>query len=177
MTPNDAFEVFDTDRSGAIDELEFYEAMMALGVEMSEDDSTKLFGEIDEDKTGTVSFEEFEQAWLKSCNVREELEMRGLEPKFTIFSDQVNRDMLIEHVKREEEEIKEEYAVALSKATEMRQQARHRKEEKKAKRRRQKHMEERRANKEKTRRDRELRQQLRHEKREQARRERIEAEL
>merc|ERR1711965_648090 len=67
MTPNDAFEIFDTDRSGFIDELEFYEAMVALGVGISEDDSSKLFATIDEDKTGTISSEEFEQAWIQTC--------------------------------------------------------------------------------------------------------------
>ena len=81
MTPNDAFQIFDSDRSGVIDELEFYEAMMALGVNIGEDDSTKLFAEIDTDKTGTISFEEFEKAWARICNVREELEMRGIKPK------------------------------------------------------------------------------------------------
>ncbi|GER49054.1 centrin2 [Striga asiatica] len=55
----DAFEQFDTDRSGTIDANELNEAMRVLGFESSEEEITRIIAEVDKDGSGTIDFDEF----------------------------------------------------------------------------------------------------------------------
>merc|ERR1712166_1651704 len=55
----EAFDLFDTDGSGAIDGKELKIAMQALGFEPSNDEIAKMMADIDVDGNSTVEFEEF----------------------------------------------------------------------------------------------------------------------
>merc|ERR1712139_689932 len=55
----EAFDLFDTDGSGAIDAKELKIAMQALGFEPSVDEVAKMVKDIDIDGNATVEFEEF----------------------------------------------------------------------------------------------------------------------
>merc|ERR1712006_22462 len=55
----EAFDLFDTDGSGAIDAKELKIAMQALGFEPTTDEVAKMVKDIDIDGNATVEFEEF----------------------------------------------------------------------------------------------------------------------
>merc|ERR1712193_104307 len=55
----EAFDLFDTDGSGAIDAKELKIAMQALGFEPTTDEVAKMVKDIDADGNATVEFEEF----------------------------------------------------------------------------------------------------------------------
>merc|ERR1711998_38152 len=55
----EAFDLFDTDGSGAIDAKELKIAMQALGFEPTSDEIAKMMNDIDADGNATVEIEEF----------------------------------------------------------------------------------------------------------------------
>lgn len=55
----DAFAVFDTDNSGAIDRKELKRLMKKLGQALSEAELDAMMSEVDENGDGEISFEEF----------------------------------------------------------------------------------------------------------------------
>jgi Ca2+-binding EF-hand superfamily protein len=54
-----AFEIFDVDHSGAIDQEELTSLMHALGFNYSEEEMTKIFEEVDTDGSGVIEVNEF----------------------------------------------------------------------------------------------------------------------
>merc|ERR1711937_1132859 len=55
----EAFDLFDTDGSGAVDATELHTAMKALGFEPKKEEISKMIKEMDKDGDATVDFEEF----------------------------------------------------------------------------------------------------------------------
>merc|ERR1711966_585918 len=55
----EAFDLFDTDGSGAVDASELHVAMKALGFEPKKEEIAKMVKEMDKDGDATVDFEEF----------------------------------------------------------------------------------------------------------------------
>merc|ERR1712100_986277 len=55
----EAFDLFDTDGSGAVDASELHTAMKALGFEPKKEEIAKMVKEMDKDGDATVDFEEF----------------------------------------------------------------------------------------------------------------------
>merc|ERR1712100_205685 len=55
----EAFDLFDTDGSGAIDAKELKVAMRALGFEPKEEEIRKMISDIDKDADGTIDYDEF----------------------------------------------------------------------------------------------------------------------
>merc|ERR1712054_262287 len=55
----EAFDLFDTDGSGAVDFTELHTAMKALGFEPKKEEINKMVKEMDKDGDATVDFEEF----------------------------------------------------------------------------------------------------------------------
>ncbi|CAF0719920.1 unnamed protein product [Rotaria sordida] len=54
-----AFDLFDTDHSGAISLPELKQALSALGVRVNDHEARQMFSAIDIDKNGRIEFEEF----------------------------------------------------------------------------------------------------------------------
>lgn len=55
----EAFDLFDTDKNGAIDTHELKVAMRALGFEVKKDEVMKIMHEYDQDEKGLVRFNDF----------------------------------------------------------------------------------------------------------------------
>merc|ERR1711998_563270 len=55
----EAFSLFDSDASGAIDVRELKAAMRALGFEIKNEELKKMVSDIDNDGNGTIEFQEF----------------------------------------------------------------------------------------------------------------------
>lgn len=83
LSPQDAFELFDTDGTGRIDELEFADVLEYFGLDVSDEKQEALFRKYDKDASGFIDYTEFRAMWLRLANVREELAKRGIvAPKY-----------------------------------------------------------------------------------------------
>lgn len=104
LTPLDAFEVFDDQGVGLLDEDEFHFALEYLGIKLSDEKMENLFNSFDTDKTGTIDYNEFREAFLQVCDIKRELQERGeTVPTFTrrkVLMDLL-RPLLIEDEERE----------------------------------------------------------------------------
>lgn len=112
MTPMDAFEMFDEDRSGFLDEDEFYYAFEYLQLKLKDTKHEVLFAKYDFDLTGSIDYYEFRDVFFDVCDVKKELEDRGVDvPSFT------KRKVLVEMLRPLvlEEEEKERRAIAEAK--------------------------------------------------------------
>jgi Ca2+-binding EF-hand superfamily protein len=104
LTPMDAFEMFDEDASGFLDEDEFYYAFEYLQLTLKDTKHEKIFTKIDHDEQGSIDYLEFRDVFLAICNVRRELEDRGIEvPSFTTRAtlESMFRAILLEEEERE----------------------------------------------------------------------------
>ena len=55
----EAFDVFDTDKSGQISQSELSKVMSQLGYNLNDAQVTQIMTHIDSDKSGEISFDEF----------------------------------------------------------------------------------------------------------------------
>ena len=55
----EAFELFDTDKSGSIDKTEMFNLSRVLGNPLTMDEVNRMFAKYDLDGDGTISFSEF----------------------------------------------------------------------------------------------------------------------
>eukprot|EP00949_MAST-11_sp_MAST-11-sp1_P000971 g971.t1 len=109
LTAKDAFDMFDEDHSGSIDEDEFALACEYMQLGLSDEKMETLFMRHDRDGSGTIDYHEFREVWLSTCNPRKELEGRGVPVgKYTTRFQLINK---LRKVLDEEEE-KEEKAQA-----------------------------------------------------------------
>ena len=112
LTPMDAFEMFDEDKSGFLDEDEFYYAFEYLKLKLKDNLHEKLFHKFDFNQTGSIDYYEFRDIFFLVCDVDLELEHRGIDvPSFTSRETKVN---MLKPLMLEEEE-KERRAVAEAK--------------------------------------------------------------
>merc|ERR1711990_952128 len=81
----EAFDLFDTDGSGAVDASELHTAMKALGFEPKKEEISKMVKEMDKDGDATVDFEEFCVMMAEKMNQKDGKEemMKG----FRLFDD------------------------------------------------------------------------------------------
>ena len=106
IAPRDAFHVFDADRSGFIDEDEFFYLLQYMGIDTDEGTREKMFAKYDRDRDGTIDYFEFKQVWLYLTDARRELEERDIDiPKFASKNQLIK---LLEQVLLEEEEMEAE---------------------------------------------------------------------
>jgi|TARA_B100000475_G_scaffold71465_1_gene51327 hypothetical protein len=92
LTPQDAFRMFDLEGAGKISKTAFPRVVGALGAGKNlpgkTDDSEErraavdaLFGKIDKDKSGEISYDEFRSAWVRLVDVEGELKKRSRKPR------------------------------------------------------------------------------------------------
>ena len=106
LAPKDAFCIFDQDRSGAIDEDEFFYLLQYMGIDSDEGTRERVFAKYDRDKNGTISYSEFKQVWLYLTDARRELEERDIPiPKFASKKHLIKMldEVLLEEEKMEAE--------------------------------------------------------------------------
>jgi len=84
LSPKEAFDKFDTDCSGDIDEDEFFYLLECVGVKGREEYQERLFRKFVKSGARTIDFDGFKYAWILLSNPRKELEERMVPnlPKF-----------------------------------------------------------------------------------------------
>ncbi|OQR99686.1 regulator of chromosome condensation (RCC1) [Achlya hypogyna] len=87
LSPKDAFELFDEDGDGQLNELEFADVVEYFNIKANDAKQERLFKKYDKDKSGFIDFQEFRAMWLQCIDVEEELRARKIEiPKYTTRS-------------------------------------------------------------------------------------------
>ena len=84
LAPKEAFDKFDTDCSGDIDEDEFFYLLECLGINGKEEYQERLFRRFVKSGSRNIDFDGFKYAWVLLSNPRKELEERMVPnlPKF-----------------------------------------------------------------------------------------------
>merc|ERR1712167_556951 len=101
----EAFDLFDTDGSGAVDSSELHTAMKALGFEPKKEEIAKMVREMDKDGDATVDFEEFCVMLAEKMNQKDGKEelMKG----FKLFDDDNTGKISMKNFKRVAKELGE----------------------------------------------------------------------
>jgi alpha-tubulin suppressor-like RCC1 family protein/Ca2+-binding EF-hand superfamily protein len=110
LTPLDSFETFDEDQSGFLDEDEFFYAMEYMGLNPTDHKHEELFTHFDSNHTGSIDYYEFREVFLMMCDVRRELEDRGVDvPTFARRKtlEVILRGLLDDEERRERQAIAE----------------------------------------------------------------------
>ena len=88
--------------TGAINEDEFFYVLEYLKLEVTDQKQEQMFLKYDKDGSGEIDYTEFRQIWFSVCDVRKELQDRGVDiPK---FSTRKNLQRTLEKLLDEEEE-------------------------------------------------------------------------
>merc|ERR1711966_104428 len=101
----EAFDLFDTDGSGAVDASELHTAMKALGFEPKKEEIAKMVKEMDKDGDATVDFEEFCVMMAEKMNQKDGKEelLKG----FKLFDDDSTGKISMKNFKRVAKELGE----------------------------------------------------------------------
>merc|ERR1711903_100028 len=99
----EAFDLFDTDGSGAVDSSELHTAMKALGFEPKKEEIAKMVREMDKDGDATVDFEEFCIMLAEKMNQKDGKEelLKG----FKLFDDDNTGKISMKNFKRVAKEL------------------------------------------------------------------------
>merc|ERR1719230_193236 len=101
----EAFSLFDSDASGAIDVRERKAAMRALGVEIKNEELKKMVSDIDNDGNGTIEFAEFLQMMTGKMGEKDTRE--DIEKVFKLFDDDNTNKISFRNLARVAEELGE----------------------------------------------------------------------
>merc|ERR1712023_347034 len=101
----EAFDLFDTDGSGAIDAKELKVAMRALGFEPKKDEIRKMISDIDKDGDGTIDFDEF--MMMMSAKMAEKDSREEIMKAFRLFDDDQTGKISFKNIKRVAKELGE----------------------------------------------------------------------
>jgi hypothetical protein len=94
------FERIDTDRGGSIEHGEFYEALIAAGVEdITEEGVLTLFAMIDEDGSGEIDREEWEETIKFYLELKREDEMMHQDTDQAAFAREIREEKLLHAAK------------------------------------------------------------------------------
>ncbi|CAD8178376.1 unnamed protein product [Paramecium pentaurelia] len=102
-----AFTLFDTDKSGSIDESELRNAMKALGFNASKEEVQKMVEQIDRDGSGTIEFQEFVEMMKKKMLEDKNVEVE-IEKAFNYFDDDNEGAIDLEKLRRVAADLGEE---------------------------------------------------------------------
>ena len=78
LGPRDAFDLYDQDRSGTLDEDEFALALEYMKMPGSDGALERLFAKYDADGSGSIEYGEFRTAWLGLADPKKELDARNI---------------------------------------------------------------------------------------------------
>merc|ERR1711970_874592 len=98
----EAFNLFDSDASGAIDVRELKAAMRALGFEVKNEELKKMVSDVDNDGNGTIEFTEFLSMMTGEMGSREDIEK-----VFKLFDDDNTNKISFRNLARVAEELGE----------------------------------------------------------------------
>merc|ERR1711965_568449 len=101
----EAFDLFDTDGSGAIDAKELKVAMRALGFVPKKDEIRKMISDIDKDADGTIDYDEFMQ--MMTVKMSEKDSREEICKAFKLFDDDDTAKISFKNLKRVAKELGE----------------------------------------------------------------------
>merc|ERR1712010_225555 len=101
----EAFTLFDSDASGAIDVRELKAAMRALGFEIKNGELKKMVSDIDNDGNGTIEFAEF--LGMMTGKMGEKDTREDIEKVFKLFDDDNTNKISFRNLARVAEELGE----------------------------------------------------------------------
>ena len=101
----EAFDLFDTDGSGNIDQKELKVAMRALGFEPKREEIKKLISEVDKDGTGVIDFPEFLD--MMTAKMAERDPREEMLKAFRLFDDDESGKISFKNLKRVAKELGE----------------------------------------------------------------------
>merc|ERR1739842_273923 len=101
----EAFSLFDSDASGAIDVRELKAAMRALGFEVKNEELKKMVSDVDNDGNGTIEFAEFLQMMTGKMGEKDSRE--DIEKVFKLFDDDNTNKISFRNLARVAEELGE----------------------------------------------------------------------
>lgn len=78
LSPQDAFEMFDKDGNGKLDEDEFFYLLQYMGLEVDDQTQESMFKKYDRDRSGYIEYSEFRKIWVRVSNTKQELIDRGI---------------------------------------------------------------------------------------------------
>merc|ERR1712072_210382 len=94
----EAFDLFDTDGSGAIDAKELKVAMRALGFDPKKDEIRKMISDIDKDGDGTIDYDEF--TMMMTAKMAEKDSREEICKAFRLFDDDETGKISFKNLKR-----------------------------------------------------------------------------
>ena len=104
LGPKDAFELFDEDNSGELDELELFEALHTMNIPVKESEVEDFFRKHDTDHSGTMDAEEFKVHVVSGGGCEQGARLRNIEFKPGRFRKKKNLELLKKVIADEEEE-------------------------------------------------------------------------
>merc|ERR1712167_534025 len=99
----EAFGLFDSDASGAIDVRELKAAMRALGFEVKNDELKKMVTDVDTDGSGCIEFAEFLEMMTGKMGEKDSRE--DIEKVFKLFDDDNTNKISFRNLARVAEEL------------------------------------------------------------------------
>merc|ERR1712226_1838827 len=102
----DAFDLFDTDSSGAVSVQELVEAMQSLGLEQKNEAVFNMIKEIDTDGSGELEFAEFLE--MMTARLTNKTPKSEIERVFKLFDDDRTGEISLNNLKRVASELGEE---------------------------------------------------------------------
>jgi centrin-1 len=107
MEIKEAFDLFDSDKSGEIDTEELKSALKNLGIDAKNQTLTNMMADLDKDNSGQIDFEEFIDMMTAKMSDRDTRE--DLQKVFQLFlgDDDKADKILLKHLKRVARELNE----------------------------------------------------------------------
>merc|ERR1711874_782632 len=102
----DAFDLFDTDSSGAVSVQELIEAMQSLGLDQKNEAVFNMIKEIDTDGSGELEFSEFLE--MMTARLSDKTPRSEIERVFKLFDDDRTGEISLNNLKRVASELGEE---------------------------------------------------------------------
>jgi centrin-3 len=101
----DAFDIFDSDKSGSIDRHELRVAMRAMGFDVSKSEILEIMEQKDPDNTGTIKFAAFQEVVGEKMAQRDPLE--EIRKAFALFDDDHTGKITLKNLRRVARELGE----------------------------------------------------------------------
>merc|ERR1711953_953155 len=94
----DAFDLFDTDSSGAVSVQELVDAMQSLGLDQKNEAVFNMIKEIDTDGSGELEFQEFLE--MMTARLSDKTPRTEIERVFKLFDDDRTGEISLDNLKR-----------------------------------------------------------------------------
>jgi len=113
MEIKDAFDLFDSDKSGQIDKSELKNALQNLGIDNKNQTLHNMMQDLDKDESGTISFEEFIEMMTAKMSDRDTKD--DLKKVFRLFIGDDSTDKIsVKHLRRVANDLQGNFTIIIS---------------------------------------------------------------